>query len=537
MPTSRRRLMAGNYGPLGKMKTAIAAFTPNMPWARLGASGIVDFDGNGTSAATPQVAAAAALWIQKNRGDYDEYPQAWMKVEVVRKALFGSAHVDPANASHFGRGKLASLDALGVAPAKAADLRARKLAPDAANFPIFSMLTGLGVAAVPQPRQAMLELEILQLLSSSRFDTPIPDVSPGAQAIDPRSAARLAEELLAKPGLSTELRKALRDGGAGAPSTRQPATRYKNSGDRSDQLHLEMATKPVPPVPAARQLRVYAYDPSLASDLAYFGINEATISIDWEERLATGTGRRISRSGRRRSRQRQLLRAGRSQPSAFACQSGLRAIGGQSAVPSADGLRGGDAHDRRISSWRWAARRCGRRAMCRDAERKLCLRRIREPPPHLSACAARREFLSTARNTRRCCSATSAPPRVRCGTTLPGSRVFCAVSHDIIAHETTHALLDGLHRRYQEVHQSRCARLSRGLRRHRRAVSALQHSGSPYRGQMRKTRGDLRHRQPSRQARDPVRPGHLEAATARCAMRLADKPPDRTDYETKRRTA
>jgi hypothetical protein len=34
------------------------------------------------------------------------------------------------------------------------------------------------------------------------------------------------------------------------------------------------------------------------------------------------------------------------------------------------------------------------------------------------------------------------------GTVLPGSKVFCAVSHDIIAHETTHALLDGLHRRY-----------------------------------------------------------------------------------------
>jgi hypothetical protein len=33
------------------------------------------------------------------------------------------------------------------------------------------------------------------------------------------------------------------------------------------------------------------------------------------------------------------------------------------------------------------------------------------------------------------------------GTTLPGARVFCAVSHDIITHETTHALLDGLHLR------------------------------------------------------------------------------------------
>jgi len=43
----------------------MAAFTPNTAWARYGAANIVDFDGNGTSAATPQIAAAAALWIQR----------------------------------------------------------------------------------------------------------------------------------------------------------------------------------------------------------------------------------------------------------------------------------------------------------------------------------------------------------------------------------------------------------------------------------------------------------------------------------------
>jgi hypothetical protein len=36
------------------------------------------------------------------------------------------------------------------------------------------------------------------------------------------------------------------------------------------------------------------------------------------------------------------------------------------------------------------------------------------------------------------------------GSVLPGGVVFTAVSHDIIAHETTHALLDGLHRRFRE---------------------------------------------------------------------------------------
>ncbi|MGE5141588.1 MAG: hypothetical protein ACM3JD_19145 [Rudaea sp.] len=34
---------------------------------------------------------------------------------------------------------------------------------------------------------------------------------------------------------------------------------------------------------------------------------------------------------------------------------------------------------------------------------------------------------------------------------LPGGIVFSCLSHDIIAHETTHALLDGMHRRFQEA--------------------------------------------------------------------------------------
>src|SRR4029077_19300663 len=35
--------------------------------------------------------------------------------------------------------------------------------------------------------------------------------------------------------------------------------------------------------------------------------------------------------------------------------------------------------------------------------------------------------------------------------TAPGSMVFSCLSSDIIAHEMTHALLDGLHRRFEEA--------------------------------------------------------------------------------------
>jgi hypothetical protein len=36
------------------------------------------------------------------------------------------------------------------------------------------------------------------------------------------------------------------------------------------------------------------------------------------------------------------------------------------------------------------------------------------------------------------------------GNHMPGSRVYACLSHDIIAHETTHAVLDGMHRRFHE---------------------------------------------------------------------------------------
>ena len=60
------RQMQGCFGPPGKMNTAIAAYTPNMPWAKLGCHDLITIDGAGTSSATPQVAAAAALWYQKH---------------------------------------------------------------------------------------------------------------------------------------------------------------------------------------------------------------------------------------------------------------------------------------------------------------------------------------------------------------------------------------------------------------------------------------------------------------------------------------
>ncbi len=59
------------------------------------------------------------------------------------------------------------------------------------------------------------------------------------------------------------------------------------------------------------------------------------------------------------------------------------------------------------------------------------------------------------------------------GEHLPGGMVFTCLSHDIVAHETTHALLDGMHRALHRADQPGRAGLPRGLRRHRRALPAL----------------------------------------------------------------
>src|SRR5258708_32628185 len=117
------RLMAGNYGPEPKMKTAIAAPTPNVPRARWGCSGIIDFDGQRTSAATPQVAPPAPLWLQRNRAAVDAYPKGWMRVEAIRSALFGSAKENAQESKRLGRGELRAHEALAQAPAAPSPLQ------------------------------------------------------------------------------------------------------------------------------------------------------------------------------------------------------------------------------------------------------------------------------------------------------------------------------------------------------------------------------------------------------------------------------
>ena len=76
------------------------------------------------------------------------------------------------------------------------------------------------------------------------------------------------------------------------------------------------------------------------------------------------------------------------------------------------------------------------------------------------------------------------------GENLPGQTVFCCLSHDIVAHETTHALLDGLHRRFREPTNADVLGFHEAFA---DIVALFQHFTVPeaLRDQIAKTRGDL----------------------------------------------
>ena len=116
------------------------------------------------------------------------------------------------------------------------------------------------------------------------------------------------------------------------------------------------------------------------------------------------------------------------------------------------------------------------------------------------------------------------------GNALPGSHIFCAVSHDIIAHETTHALLDGLHRRYQEPTNPDVLAFHEAFA---DIVAIFQHFTMPeaLHQQIRRTRGDLS-QQDSLLAKLAIQFGQATLQGGQALRDALERKADRSDYET-----
>src|SRR5205823_2802251 len=76
------------------------------------------------------------------------------------------------------------------------------------------------------------------------------------------------------------------------------------------------------------------------------------------------------------------------------------------------------------------------------------------------------------------------------GRNLPGGTVFTCLSHDVVAHETTHALLDGMHHRFMEASNPDVLAFHEAFA---DIVALFQHFTFPdvLRQQIAQTRGDL----------------------------------------------
>jgi hypothetical protein len=202
------RHMQGCFGPSAKMDTALAAYTPNMPWAALGCHGLINHDGAGTSAATPQAAAAAALWLQQANLPAGIPP--WQKVEAVRHALFTGAdkQVDDLK-KYFGQGLLRADKALDVA----FDPNLAMTPPDKVSFPWLRLLGGLEAMQAPEPegRELMFEVEALQVFEQSPNLQELADgADPLVDSPDRATRQRLLSAMSSSPLASQALRDHLR---------------------------------------------------------------------------------------------------------------------------------------------------------------------------------------------------------------------------------------------------------------------------------------------------------------------------------------
>jgi Subtilase family len=220
--TDKIGAMQGCWGPDAVMEKAVAGYTPNVAWMDFESTDGFDMNGCGTSASTPQVAAACALWLQLYGSGL---PADWRRVEACRLALFKSVDNLHPNKPELGRGTLNVARMLdgNLAAAVIADITAGRVQPSAADsvsFPFWRLLVG---AAPPDSQEEqMYEAEIAQvvldsgdseLLSAARRAT-----APGA-SFSPVEQARLRVVLAART-ISDPLRNRINrapPAGAGGP--------------------------------------------------------------------------------------------------------------------------------------------------------------------------------------------------------------------------------------------------------------------------------------------------------------------------------
>lgn len=423
--------MQGNWGPESCMTAALGAYTPNIPWARFGCEAIVRLNGEGTSSATPQIAAAVALWYEKYKSLLS---RDWRRVEAVRRALFSTAF--KSHPERLGNGVLKARAALDIKPM----LNLAKTPPDRDSFAFLRVITGLGIAEAP-PRETMFNLELTQrwLLNKD-----LQDIVPDPDAF---------EATLTDANLKTFMDAVIADKNASLALRRHVANRYTMVSGASAVKVPKEVVPPAPSVcereptltdPPFRRVRTYAVDPSFSTRLETAAINEVVLKVRWEELEPGPTGEYLEVAD--------TDAAGKTYAPVDLDDPRLLAQDGW--APS----EGNPAfHQQMVYAVAMKTIEHFERALGRPV-----LWRPRPDPNNRSDDGEYVQRLLIRPHALRQANAFYSPQQIALlfgyfeanadnpGAHVPGSRVYACLSHDIIAHETTHAILDGMHRRFNE---------------------------------------------------------------------------------------
>ena len=428
-----RSQLEGNWGPDSSMTSALSTYTPNIPWAVFGCGSTVRLNGEGTSAATPQIAAAVALWFEKYKQDLS---RDWRRVEAVRHALFTSAKKQGMDSQHLGRGILQARDALRIAPV----LNLPKTPADSDSFGVLRVLTGLGVAD-PPPRQDMFEIELAQRwLYNQTLQELVPDPESGNE-VPKENLRKFMDALIQDEQASIALRRHI-------------ASRYTLIFGTSVQgAPLNVVAKPPaacqpsiePFDPPYRRIRTYAVDPSLSTRLATAGMNEISLKVRWEPLEKGPKGEYLEvvdedAAGNEYApvdlNDPRLITTDGWQPS-----EGNAAFHQQMVYAVA------------MKTIEHFERALGRPVLWRpqmnpqnEFDDSQFVRRLTIQPHALRQANAYYSPMAIALLFGYFEASATDP-----GDHVPGSKVYACLSHDIVAHETTHAILDGMHRRFNEA--------------------------------------------------------------------------------------
>ncbi|HEX8155500.1 MAG TPA: S8/S53 family peptidase [Thermoanaerobaculia bacterium] len=211
--------LRGSYGPARLAKgRALTATTPNIT-SRHGTSAFVpnqiQFSFSGTSAATPQAAAAAALWLQAHRNDIpaDQW-QTWRKTQLVYDALTSTAVCPQKHRCEelFGAGLIQANAAIDELPANPVKRDPAKIGVD--WITLLAKIIGVNPNDPPptghraELHRKMLQLEVAQLIASDRE---LNAMLGGDHESKPDAATleRLARALERHPRASAHLRRSV----------------------------------------------------------------------------------------------------------------------------------------------------------------------------------------------------------------------------------------------------------------------------------------------------------------------------------------